>query len=84
METIKKEDLELLKFQEWGMFATPESQEALEKYVTSFSKGERGVAVVVMGMTYNWAAALFNKRIDAAINADFIRVRGLIDIKEEN
>ena len=41
------------------LFATPESVKALEQYVQNLSNdGERAVAIVVMGMTWNLCSEL--------------------------
>ncbi len=47
------------KLAKMDLFATPDDIKALEAYITSFSDpGERQVAVVVMGMTWNLCAEL--------------------------
>jgi hypothetical protein len=40
-------------WQKLGLFATPESSDALMKYVEQFSGSERVIAMTIMGMTYN-------------------------------
>tara|TARA_R110000824_G_scaffold42980_13_gene125963 strand:+ start:325 stop:534 length:210 start_codon:yes stop_codon:yes gene_type:complete len=55
-------------FKTWGMFATPEDRKALDAYVASFNGSERVVATVVMGMTWNFAVELFNKRLEEQDN----------------
>lgn len=50
-------------FQPIDMFATPESMKALQHYVASISDdGERGIATVVMCMTWNLACAYVAER----------------------
>jgi len=55
-------------FKTWGMFATPEDMDALQAYVAKFSGGEAVAANVVMGMTWNLAVTLFNKRLEEQDN----------------
>ena len=50
------------------MFATPEDINALQDYVAQFSGGEAAAANVVMGMTWNLAVTLFNKRLEEQDN----------------
>ncbi len=52
------------KLKKMGLFNTPESVEALTKYVTSIpNPEERVVAVTVMGMTWNLCAELTDTAI---------------------
>ena len=52
----------------WGMFSTPENRKVLDNYVASFNGSERVVATIVMGMTWNFAVELFNKRLEEQDN----------------
>lgn len=51
-------------FKTWDMFVTPDNRKALDAYVDSFAGGEKAAAVVVMGMTWNFAVTVFNKRLE--------------------
>ena len=44
-----------------GLFATPDSVDALQEYIERFSGSEKIVAAVVMGMTWNLCAELTSK-----------------------
>jgi hypothetical protein len=46
-----------------GLFATPDSVEALNEYIEGFSKSEKASAYVVSGMTWNLCASRSNEAI---------------------
>jgi hypothetical protein len=48
-----------------GMFATPDSLEALQDYVSQFSGGELRAAMVVMMMTMNLCNKIVEETVDA-------------------
>lgn len=48
-----------------GMFATPDSLDALQEYVSQFNGGELRAAMVVMMMTMNLCNKIVEETVDA-------------------
>lgn len=46
------------KLKKQGLFATPDSTEALQEYVNKFNGSERVIAMTLLGMTWNLCAEL--------------------------
>jgi hypothetical protein len=60
-EPVTKENAMQEKIKKMGLFATPESQEALLYYIEQFNGNERVIAMTIMGMTWNFMAHTINE-----------------------
>ena len=56
--------IELEPFKTWDMWATPPDRAALDAYVANYTGNEKVIAHIVMGITWNFAVMLFNKRLE--------------------
>ena len=54
----------LTPLKENPLFRTPKDHEDLHDYIERFNGVDKGVALAIMGMTWNLAVKLFNKAIE--------------------